>query len=102
MNTENTGIHATKNKKAVADVKDADTIWFTKEILRVDSNSEDLLSDDQLKAKCEAIAKKLNFLSDVIESRKIDGCLVAFRDKANDKVKDGIKMPKLSLDYLSA
>ena len=96
-----TGISCTKNKVKTPKHEQADTIWFTKELLRSDVNSDVPLTDTQLKAKCEAIAQKLGFLADGRESTKVQGCLVAFREKSKSSSDvDDIAIPEISLSYM--
>jgi len=82
--SERTGISAvTPDGKKTKVLEDADKLFFDTTTLRNKAGSKDLLSDDEVQARCEAIALKLNFMGNVIESNKFDNTLVAFRDTNN-------------------
>lgn len=86
--SERTGISAvTSEGKKTTDIKTANKLFFDVECLRNKLDAKELLSDDEVMARCEAIAVKLNFLGSVISSTKFDGTLVVFKSN-NSQVED--------------
>lgn len=90
-----TGITAVQGKNKTDDHKVADLLFFNIELMRDKDGEADLLSDDGVLARCTAIARKLEFLGDVIPSTKFDGMLVAFKEsKQNSGDIDDIAIPQ--------
>jgi hypothetical protein len=83
-----TGITAiNKDLKPTSNIKDAFMLFFKMDLLAIKDGSDQPLSDTEVKARCEAIARKLSFHSDIQKSEKYERTLMAFRN-ANEEVSD--------------
>ena len=90
-----TGITAVHGKTKTADYKLADYLFFNIELMRDKAGLDEPLSDDGVLDRCTAIARKMEFLGDVIRSTKFDGMLVAFKEsKQNSDSIDDIAIPQ--------
>jgi len=90
-----TGITAVQGKNKTADYKIADYLFFNIELMRDKVGEDQPLSDEGVIARCTAIARKMDFLGDVIRSTKFEGMLVAFKEsKQNSNDIDDIAIPQ--------